>query len=168
MRRVPYIGPVMFTESQCFYLREVLGVSVESYWAQVVGTIATRSGAGSGVSGPTSDLLVPTIFVLVQTPPLNSEERALLRRILSSIQLEHFHHVESATPEQLEGGVSARHILVFSEGVDRGRYEAGGCTWWRFHPLANMVGTSSAVTQAKKAVWNLLQVLRTELQQLEI
>lgn len=126
----------MFTEDQILYLEEVLGTSADHY---------RRSQAAPAQ---------PEIVVL--TPPLTEAEHALLGKILGSVQLTSYLHVED--PGLLPLG--AVHILSFEENY--GRRAESGVVWWGLPALADMLGAGPAVNAVKKSAWALLQQFAKE------
>ena len=129
----------MLSEEQILYLEEVLGTSADHY-RRAATTVAPS--------------ITPEVVVL--TPPLGDEERGLLAKILGSVQLTGYLHVED--PGLLPMG--AQHILSFEENYGR-RLEAG-VTWWGLPALNEMLGAGPAVSAVKKSAWSLLQQFAKE------
>ncbi|MGZ3723395.1 MAG: hypothetical protein ACXVA9_10720 [Bdellovibrionales bacterium] len=92
------------------------------------------------------------------TGPLNPEEVALLGKILSSVQLKNFTHIESL------GDVSAQKVLVFGGNLTIGRHEFENSVWWSAPALHTMLGSDPVVTENKKLTWALLQQMAKEIQ----
>lgn len=127
----------MFTEDQILYLEEVLGTSADHYRRKASAAPAT-----------------PEIVVL--TPPLADDERTLLVKVLGSVRLAAYLHVED--PGQLPMG--ALHILSFEENY--GRRSESGVVWWGLPALTDMLGSGPAVNAVKKSAWALLQQFAKE------
>ncbi len=97
---------------------------------------------------------------VVLTPELNPAERALLQKIVASVELLNFQHVEKLDlPETL----AAPHVLEFSLRRPAGRSTGATGVHWQLPPLADMTGASPEVVQLKKLTWNLLQQFAKEL-----
>jgi len=130
----------MFTDAQIQYLTEVLGTSVDQYLAA-----APKAPASSAI--------------LVWTPPLNDPQRELLGKILGSVRLAEYRHIESdAAPNE-----DCRHLLAFGGG-ECGRTVVESAVWWRMPGLDQMLGPdAAAVTERKKETWTLLQRFVKEL-----
>lgn len=133
----------MLSEAQIQYLTEVLGTSPDSYRVAV-----------------TQPLPPPT---LVLTPSLNTEEKALLDRILQSIQLNDVVHKVIGDLIESVDETGAQHILVFSEKQPPGRTVSDdGQVVWGMGELHAMMGDGPEVAQAKKTAWGLLQKFNKE------
>jgi hypothetical protein len=117
----------MLTRSQLSYMQEVLGA---------LPTRLFRS-----IKKPSR--------VVVVCPALDSEQRALLDRILATTELTDFAMSESV--------VQADHILDFRPGQKFGRQVGSQSIQWCFHPVAELMGNTPDVTIRKREVWNLLQ-----------
>jgi len=140
--------PAMFTEVQMQYIEEVLGIN--------------HFGANIAAAGaPAQDLAHHPILVL--TPPLNEEQKALLSKILGSIKLQNFAHQELPTVEvgRLPEGISAQYILAFTDGT-LGRAEVGDGIWWVLPSIESMMGANADVVTRKKEAWNWLQQFAKE------
>lgn len=133
----------MVSEAQIQYLTEVLGTSPDSY----------RVATAPSLPPPT----------LVLTPVLNPEEKALLDRILQSIQLSNVVHQIIAESIEPSDDTGAHHILVFSEKQPSGRTLSDkGQVFWGLGELHAMMGDSPEVAQAKKTAWGVLQKFNKE------
>lgn len=122
----------MYTETQIEYLTEVLGVSVAM--------LPRARNAGADVAPPE---------VLVLTEALNSEETALLKKILGSISLDAYLHIQcdaGAIPQL----PPAKHTLAFLNGN-----ESQG--WWHLPRISEMMGNGTEVSARKREAWNKLQ-----------
>jgi len=128
----------MFTDAQILYIEEVLGTTVESFQTAVPVAAANE--------------------VAVLTPPLEPEELTLLAKVLASIKLTAYTHVQSL--DQVPAG--AVHVLSFQEA--NGRWTEGGRIWWGLPSLSLMVGNGPAVASSKKEAWALLQQFQRELE----
>lgn len=136
----------MLSEAQIQYLTEVLGTSPENY---------RTVGATSSPSLPT--------HTLVMTPSLNADQKALLDRILNSVQLSDvvYKVIDDAMSSNDESG--ARHVLMFTATQPAGRtLSENGQVIWGLGDLNTMLGDGPEVAQAKKAAWNLLQIFNKE------
>ena len=135
----------MLSDARRLYIEEVLGTSVAAYRP------APRAGGEAVQPAP----ILRTIVVL--TPPLGDAARALLTKILGSVRLTDFTHVEGDEP------VAAAHVLHFGPGAIAGRSTTAHGTCWGFHDLERLVtGEAQDVTQLKREVWTLLQAFARE------
>lgn len=135
--KAPYIGPVMFTEDQLHYLEEILGCHLTG--------------------------LPDSVDVLVLTTPLDPSGHELLSKILSSVQLRDYHHVEmdSVRLSEFPSGLRARHVLAFTNQT-LGKHLLGDATWWVLPPMEKMLGSGDEVVAQKKQAWNWLQQFTKE------
>lgn len=143
----------MFNEAQTLYLEEVLGVSPKWYASQ---SASDRSDHA----------------FLILTPPLGPSEKALLGKILESIQLRDYQHLEVSVPvetgklPELAAMASPDHVLVFAHSDDiseTARETHGESIWWRVPSLTAMSnGAAAKVSSLKKKTWTLLQQLNRE------
>lgn len=134
----PYIVPTMITDVQMQYIEEVLGTSLE-YFHQV----PARESE-----------------VLVVTNPLQPDELILLRKILASVQLTDYRHLETNAGELPLEVQGAKHILHFVESAAYGRGPDSLDTdfvHWTLPPLVSMVGLASQVAESKKLAWSVMQ-----------
>lgn len=127
----------MMSDAQLKYIEEVLGVDPRNF----------RGSAQP--QGPQT---------LVLTGPMDSAEKDLLSKILSSVQLGDYQLSET---EDLR----ASHVLRFDTNIPSGRQSRDTQVWWNLPSLKDMVGSSPQVTECKKRTWNLLKQLERELQQ---
>ena len=141
----------MITEEQRQYIEEVLGVT---YFSGLAGETAVAAP-----SAATST----TLEVLVLTPALDDEQRALLTKILGSVKIAGFTHIEmdQIQPGQFPEGVSATHVLTFTEGQP-GRTAVNESVWWTLPALKDMIGANADVVTRKKEAWNWLQQFSKE------
>jgi hypothetical protein len=124
----------MWSEAQIQYLEDVLGASPSHFLASAVEAVPE----------------IPEVAVV--TPSLGSEERALLDKILGSIQLRDYELFEGREEQPF-----ARHILHFNSASSIERIEDGESVVWNFPLLEEMIGASPEVAARKKGTWALLQ-----------
>ena len=137
----PYIGPVMWSPEQTQYLEEVLGIQASS--------LAVAQEAP------------PQTMVL--TYPLDQDARTLLDKILGSIQLKNYTHLEldQISLSEVPEGHQAKTILSFIE-YPTGKSEFDGTTWYVMPPLATMLGANAEVVARKKETWGIMQQFARE------
>jgi hypothetical protein len=135
----------MFTNEQRQYLEDVLGLNSAGY--ALAGT----------APGPAHHPL------LVLTYLLNDEERALLAKILGSIRLAGYHHLEEEKISLAEfpEGHTADHVLAFID-YPPGRHQFGEGGWTVLPPVSSMTGANAEVVARKKEAWALLQQFAKE------
>lgn len=135
----------MLSRAQTFYLDSVLGISAED--------IRLLSNVAPAIP-QTSPLILQ-----IQTPALNDAEKALFKKILDSVQLQNFQHIEVLTDD-----LAAPHTLEFSGRRPVGRIQSPtGEVHWQMPALGDMTGVGAEVTARKKATWNWMQILAREL-----
>ena len=100
---------------------------------------------------------------LVMTAPLNEEERALLTKILQSVKIASFEHIESDSLQIgiLPDGTKADHVLIFIDAPS-GREFYANSPWWIMPAVNQMIGANAAVVAKKKETWNWLQAFAKE------
>ncbi len=124
----------MFNEAQVLYLEDVLGASVNYF----------RATADDSI--------------LVLTPRLNNEEKALLNKILTSVKLTAYRHEQTADISAHDTANS--NVLAFFGGNSRESRPSG--IWWSLPTLNEMIGNSPAVAEKKKSAWAMLQQFAKE------
>ncbi|HMN67717.1 MAG TPA: hypothetical protein PKC28_04180 [Bdellovibrionales bacterium] len=134
---------LMFTDAQIQYLEDVLGASVGYF------SVAPLDAAEAETGGPP---------VAVVTPKLGTAEHELLGKILGSVKLTRYLHVEIEDPTTLPADLRASHALMFFGGAARDAQE--DCVWWRLPSLEQMVSREGAAF--KKQAWGLLQLFAKE------
>lgn len=144
--RVPYIGPEMLDEGQAQYIEDVLGVSPNAF-------------SYSSAEPETS----PHIPVLVMTPELRPEEDALLKKVLASIKLNEYTHIEvnEVRLGELPEEIQAHHIIAFND-EHNGRSTTDRSVWWSLPSLSAMLGDSPEVVSLKKEAWTFLRQFSRE------
>lgn len=125
----------MFTEAQNLYMTEVLGLNPNHMVA-------------ASASQPAE--------TIVMTGPLSAAESALLKKILASVHLENYTHIDSHQE------VAAANVLVFGGALHQGRHQLGHSVWWSLPSLTSMLGADHSVIENKKQTWNLLQQMLKE------
>lgn len=138
------------SEDQRRYIEEVLGVT---YF----------TGLATDVRSDELPTLVQQHEMLVLTPCLNDEERALLNKILSSVKMSEFVHAEVDSLEvgRFPEAQTAHQVLMFWDDQP-GRMQIDQCVWWVMPSLRSMVGANAEVAKRKKEAWNLLQQFSKE------
>lgn len=141
----------MFSTEQRQYLEEVLGLNS-------MGVMLSAGEATDHAQPPATHH-----ELLILTYPLNEEGRALLAKILSSVKLANYTHVELAKISLAEfpEGQSATNVLAFID-YPTGKNKFEDSTWLVLPPVAQMTGANAAVVAAKKETWNLLQQFAKE------
>jgi hypothetical protein len=127
----------MFSEAQIHYLEDVLGVSPNYFRGEPLPTV--------------------NVGIVVWTATLNDAEKALLAKILASVSLKDFTHLEGETARP-EGA----HVIHFVGGEGLGRLTIDGAVHWRLPAIAEMLGAGAGVVEKKKMAWNLLQQFARE------
>lgn len=132
----------MFTEAQIQYIEDVLGASVSTF-----------AQARESLLSPN-----PTIELMVLTTALSEDEGILFKKILSSVKLGEYKHVELeiVEPGHTPEGLLPKHVIAFTDN-GRGRAVHDDVVWWCLPPLAKMLGATAEVAASKKEAWNLLQ-----------
>jgi hypothetical protein len=125
----------MFTDAQILYLEEVLGASSDYFRA-------TEPGP-EPVPAPEK--------VIVHTPVLSAAERALLVKILTSVKLSDYRHVEGDVE------TVASHRISFIGNENFGRSTEGLSVLWRLPALSEMLDGAPGMMEKKKTAWALLQ-----------
>ena len=120
------------------YLEEVLGI--------------TLFPAGSG---PAVRLELEKVPVTVECEDLTEFTTALLHKILSSVGLRKWSHMDIGGAE-----VPSHHRLRFTG--QSGRQVEGGCVHWLLPTLSQMLGEGGEVATRKKSAWVLLQQFSRE------
>lgn len=133
----------MFTEAQVHYIEDVLGASTGYFRA-----------SPAPPSAP--------VEVVILTLPLSSQQEALLGKILASVQLSGYRHVQVAEAK-FESPEAAVHVLAFFGLAEDGRLTHSESVWWSLPSLAEMTGSDASVVEKKKAAWVLLQQFAKEL-----
>jgi hypothetical protein len=123
-------------------MEEVLGISANDF-----------------VAGPKTESLEE---VIVLTPPLNSEERELLAKVLASVHLQSLDPIHSES-ENLPDGTKAEHILSFFGYKNPPRELRDATLWWHLPTLKEMAAANDAETTVrKKEAWAVLQQFKKE------
>ncbi len=141
---VPYIGPAMLDEAQGLYIDEVLGIT---HFA-------------AGLNPPPEAAIVD---VVVMTTELSSEQEFLFKKIMASIKLQAFTHIEvnevrlGCLPDEIR----ARHIIAFND-EHNGRSTSEDSVWWSLPSLTSMIGENADVASNKKEAWTFLQQFARE------
>jgi hypothetical protein len=135
----------VFSPAQLLYIEDVLGTTAAAY---------RRAPAAHESVEPALPTEVSTIVVL--TPEIGDEARTLLGKILASIKLAEFTHVEG------DRVVEAAHVLHFGDGAIQGRSTTMSGTCWGFHALERLIGETDEVRARKREVWTLLQQFARE------
>lgn len=125
----------MFTEAQNLYMTEVLGLNPNHM-------------IPASASAPTE--------TVVMTGSLSDEESTLLKKILASVHLENYTHIDSHQE------ITAPTVLVFGGALNQGRHQLGHSVWWSLPSLTSMLGADHSVIENKKQTWNLLQQMIKE------
>ncbi len=96
--------------------------------------------------------------LLVLTYPLSEAERALFNKILSSVSLGDYQHLEleNITLAEFPQDMSATRVLCFAN-YPTGAHKFEDSTWTVLPPVGSMIGSGAEVVARKKETWNLLQ-----------
>ena len=109
------------------------------------------------VAPPVSQPIVDVAPVVVETEELTEFTKALLSKILTSIQLQHWRHQDLNREP-----IPALHRLLFS-GDGCSRSVVGDEVRWTMPSLSQMLGDGPEVAAKKRAVWGLLKDFAREL-----
>lgn len=144
----------MFSLEQRQYLEDVLGLNSAGM------SMVPHKGEALEAA-PAAN--VQNHRLLVLTYPLNMEESVLLQKILSSVPLGDFAHIEQTeiSLADFPEGHRAAEVLAFID-YPVGRNDFDDNVWIVLPPLARMVGANADVISRKKETWNLLQQFAKE------
>jgi hypothetical protein len=135
----------MLNTDQRHYLEEVLGLNS-------AGMVLTNDNTPPSLPSHQHHAL------LVLTYPLNPEERALLDKILGSVQLGPYAHIEAQEISLAEcpSEHTSTYVLAFAN-YPTGIHIFDEGQWLVLPPLSSMTGANADVVVRKKETWNLLQ-----------
>jgi hypothetical protein len=135
----------MLDDGQLQYIEDVLGVSASHFAFEADEPVARAIG------------------VLVMTPELSPDQEVLLKKILASVKLNNYTHVEvnEVRLGELPDGLAARHVIAFND-EHNGRSTGENTVWWSLPSLAGMIGEGPEVAANKKEAWTFLQQFAQE------
>ncbi len=141
----------MLTTDQRQYLEEVLGLNSAGMILAVDGL------AESQPENPTHQP-IEHHPLLVLTYPLSADERTLLAKILGSIQLGPYTHIEvkEISLAECPSEHTSNQVLAFAN-YPTGKHVFAEGQWLVLPPVSSMTGANAEVVVRKKETWNLLQ-----------
>ena len=139
----------MLTTDQRHYLEEVLGLNS-------AGMVLSMDGQTPGELQPGPSPQRHPLLVL--TYPLQPEERTLLTKILGSVQLGPYTHIETPQISLAECPIehTSTHVLAFAN-YPTGKHVFAEGQWLVLPPVSSMTAANAEVVVRKKETWNLLQ-----------